>query len=68
MANRSRAWMALSQRVVRTVPRLRPLASWIRVDVESLDTVVVMRPRVRPELSVKVVLTVFPETRLSARP
>ena len=54
--------------MVRTVPRLRPLASWIRVDVESLDTVVVMRPSVRPELSVKVVLTVFPETRLSARP
>lgn len=54
--------------MVRTVPRLRPLASWIRVEVESLDTEVVDRPRGRPEASVKVVLMVFPEVLLSALP
>lgn len=50
------------------MPRLRPLASCTRVELESLDTVVVERPTVRPEASVKVVWTVFPEIRLSDLP
>lgn len=60
--------MEAVQRVVRAVPRLLPLASWIRLELASLDTVVVMRPTVLPEPSLKVVWVWFPEVRLSARP